>query len=195
MEFITELWMPIVLSAVGVWIASAVGWMFLGHHKKDWIGLPNEDGFVAAVRDLSLQPGNYAFPHSEDCHKAMKDPEFQNKWKTGPVGLVQIWKPDNSMGKCMALTFIVYIIVNVFIGYLGWNALPHQGASFAQAFQITGTAGVLAYCFSFIPSHIWFQAYPRATMMCLIDGVVYGLLTGAIFAALWPSADLPAVMP
>lgn len=195
MEFITALWMPIVLSAVGVWIASAVGWMVLGHHSKDWIGLPNEEGFVAALRGLNLPPGNYGFPYAEDCKKANKDPEFQKKWKTGPVGLLQVWKPDISMGKCMALTFIVYLVIGVFIAYPGWNALPHQGTSFAQAFQITGTAGVLAYCFSFIPSHIWFQAYPRATVMCLIDGVVYGLMTGAIFAALWPSADLPILTP
>jgi multisubunit Na+/H+ antiporter MnhB subunit len=145
--------------------------------------------------DSTSRPATTASPTPRIAKRAQKDHEFQKKWKTGPVGLVQIWKPDISMGKCMVLTFIVYLVIGVFIAYLAWAALPHAGVSFAQDFQITGTAGVLAYCFSFIPSHIWFQAYPRATAMCLIDGVVYGLLTGAIFAALWPSAELPVVIP
>ncbi|MBL8746499.1 MAG: hypothetical protein JNK58_09110 [Phycisphaerae bacterium] len=187
MEFITALWMPIVLSAVAVWIASALGWMVVGHHKKDWIGLPNEDAFTSAVRALNLPPGNYGFPHAEDCHKAMKDPEFQNKWKNGPVGLVQIWKPDGSMAKPMLLTFIVYLVTGVLIAYLGWNAFRGESPSFAAAFRVLGTAGILAYTISHIPSGIWFQSYPRAILMCIIDGVIYGLITGAIFAAMWPA--------
>lgn len=193
MEFISALWLPIVLSAVGVWIASAVGWMLIGHHGKDWIGLPNEDAFTSALRNLNLAPGNYNFPHADDCHKAMKDPEFQQKWKNGPAGLVQIWKPDAGMAKPMILTFLVYLVAGTLIAYLGWNALPHQGAGFTKVFQLLGTAGILAYTVAAIPPALWFQAYPRAILMCIIDGVIYGLITGTIFAALWPAAATPAM--
>jgi hypothetical protein len=186
MEFLAALWLPIVLSAAGVWIASAMGWMLIGHHNKDWSVLPNEDAFTAALRSLNVPVGNYGFPRQEDCKKAMKDPEFQAKWKAGPVGMLQVWRADGGMAKPMVLTLLVYVVIGVFIAYLGWAALPHSGVEFMKAFQVLGTAGVLAYAFAHIPGNIWFQAYPRATVMCVIDGVVYGLITGAIFAAMWP---------
>lgn len=187
MDFLAALWLPIILSAVAVWFASAIGWMVIGHHNKDWDCLPNEDAFTSAVRSLNLPVGNYGFPRHEDCKKAMKDPEFMKKWKMGPVGLVQIWKADGSMAKPMILTFIVYLVAGTLIAYLGWNAFKGEAPGFARAFQVMGTAGVLAYTISAIPGAIWFQAYPRAIAMCIIDGVIYGLITGAIFAAMWPA--------
>ena len=56
----------------------------------------------------------------------------------------------------------------------------------AKVFQIAGTAGVIAYSFSFIPSAIWFGAYTRTIVASIIDGVVYGVITGAVFAWRWP---------
>lgn len=187
MEFISALWIPIVLSAAGVWVVSAIGWMLVGHHNKDVRILPNEDGFTNAVRTLGIPPGNYGFPRTEDCHKSMKDPEFMAKWERGPVGMVSIWPSKISMAKPMVLTFLVYLVVSMLIAYLGWQTLP-PGQGFLKVFQVVGTAGVLAYAFAFIPGNIWFQAYPRATLMSFIDGVIYGLLTGGIFAGMWPGA-------
>jgi hypothetical protein len=188
MDFLSVLWLPIVLSAAAVWIASAVGWMVVGHHSKDMRGMPAEDDVMAAIRSANTPPGVYNFPHAEDCKKAMKDPEFQARWKAGPTGVLTLWRNDVSMGKCMLLTFLVYLAVNVVIAYLGWRALPHAEAGFTRAFQVLGTAGVLAYAFAHIPNGIWFQAYPRTILLNVIDGVVYGLITGAIFAAMWPAA-------
>lgn len=189
MEFISALWMPIVLSAVGVWIASALGWMVVGHHKKDFGGLPNEEAFTSAIRGLSIPPGNYGFPHAEDCKAANKDPEFRRKWQEGPLGMVSIWNPQLSMGKNMFLTFIVYLVAGTLIAYLGWSALPHAGVEFMKVFQVLGTAGILSYTIAGIPSGIWFQAYPRAIAMNILDGIIFGLITGAIFAAMWPAGQ------
>ena len=36
--------------------------------------------------------------------------------------------------------------------------------------------------FAFLPNAIWFQATPRSIVTRVIDGVVYGLATGAVFA-------------
>jgi hypothetical protein len=41
-DFLTHLWLPIVLSCIGVLIASAFAWMAIGHHKKDRDAIPNE---------------------------------------------------------------------------------------------------------------------------------------------------------
>jgi hypothetical protein len=71
------------------------------------------------------------------------------------------------------------------------HRLPHARrppgpASFAKVFQVAATAGILAYCFSFIPTAVWFGSYKRTIVATFIDGIVYGLITGAIFAWRWP---------
>jgi hypothetical protein len=71
------------------------------------------------------------------------------------------------------------------IAYLTSVTLP-KTAEFAKVFQVVGTAGILAYSFSFIPNAIWFGAYKRTIVASIIDGIVYGALTGAIFAWRWP---------
>lgn len=187
MEFITALWMPIVLSAVAVWMASAAAWMFIGHHKKDFIGLPNEDAFIDAVRSMGIPPGNYGFPYAEG-RSCNNNPEFMAKWERGPAGMVNVW-PKVSMGRNMVLTFINYLVVSTIIAYLGHGLLP-EGTEFMPVFRTLGTAGILAYGFAFIPGMVWFNAYPRAIVMSIIDGIVYGLITGAIFAALWPKLTI-----
>lgn len=183
MDLLAQLWLPILLSAAAVWIASAIIWMALPHHTGDFKGLPDEAAFTDALRRLGIRPGNYGFPHCGSRAQS-KDPEFEKRWKEGPVGHISVWGQMN-MGRNMVLTFLVYLVVSFFIAYLTAEALA-RGAPFAKVFQIAGTAGVLAYCFAFIPNGIWFGHYPRAIAMNVIDGVVYGLITGAIFAWLWP---------
>src|SRR3954467_11966739 len=168
MEMLNHLWLPIVLSAAAVWIASAVPWMAMPHPKSDFKRLPDEGAFTDSVRRLGIAPGNYAFPY---CGTAAdrKDPEMQRKWKEGPVGMLNVWGKV-SMGRNMALTFIVYLAVSFLIAYLA-SAIPlHPGDSFKHVFQVLGTAGVLAYVFGGMSNAIWFGAYPRTILMNLIDG-------------------------
>ena len=184
LDFLPALWLPIILSAAAVWIASALCWMALPHHKKDHIALPNEDAFSASLRAMNIPPGNYIFPNCSG--RSHKDPAFQERWKQGPNGLLGIWREVN-MGRNMILTFLVYLVISIFIAYLGWVVLV-PGADASQVFQALGTAGVLAYCFSHIPNAIWFNAYPRAILMNILDGIAFGLITGGIFTWLWPAA-------
>ena len=55
MVTLAALWMPIVLSAVLVFVVSSIVWMALPHHKSDTAGLPDE----APVSD-DLPFGNMA---------------------------------------------------------------------------------------------------------------------------------------
>ena len=183
MDLFTHLWIPILASAAAVWVASALGWMFVNHHAKDHEALPNESSAMDQMRSWSLRPGVYGFPHidKKDCGS----PEAKAKWEAGPCGTIRIWGKVN-MGGNMIKTLVVYLVVSVLVGYLGWSALPHAGAPFAKVFQVLGTAGVLAYCFAGLPGDIWFQQSRRAMVMNFIDGIVFGLITGAIFASLWP---------
>lgn len=181
-----DLWIPILASAAAVWIASAVIWMALPHHRKDHLQLPDEEGFAAAAGPLNIPPGNYSFPYV--CrHSDAASPEFKARWERGPRGQLSVWPAKISMGLNMALTFAVFLVVSVLIAYLGSITLK-QGDGFMRVWQVLGTAGVLAYSFAFIPNGIWFRDRPRAIVMCVIDGIAYGLITGAVFAALWPGA-------
>jgi hypothetical protein len=89
-------------------------------------------------------------------------------------------------GSKLVATFIVYLVVSTLIAYLTRVALP-GAAPFAKVFQVAATAGILAYCFSFIPNAVWFGSYTRTIVATFIDGIVYGLITGAIFAWRWPN--------
>ena len=184
MEFITPLWLPILLSAVAVWFWAFLSWAVLALHKEDRKPLPNEEAFSAAVRPLNIPPGAYGFPFCTD-HKQMKDPAFQTKWNAGPVGLLHIWTPNPSMGGNMLATLVLYLVVSMFIAYAGYAAIPH--ATHSKAFQIEGTIGLLAYSFAFLPNMIWFQGGKRAMATAVFDGLVQGLATGAIFALMWPA--------
>lgn len=199
MEFLVELWLPIVLSAIAVWIASALAWTALPHHKKDFVKLPDESGFITHLRALNIPPGNYAIPMCSHGKGGMSE-EAKRCMVEGPLGMLSLFKVPAKMGKNMILSFCVYLAISITLAYLAWVALGTPGAgslggvagiesrpgpTFGQVFQITGTAGILAYCFSHIPSGIWFGAARRAIIFNIIDGVVFGCITGAIFAWLW----------
>jgi hypothetical protein len=183
MDFIIALWIPILASAAAVWFVSALCWMAIGHHNKDTATMPGEQEFVDTVKRLNIPPGNYGFPDFKKCKEQSKG--SKGKWPEGPMGLLRVWGPV-SMGTNMALTFGSFLLVSVVVAYLGWAALKHTGETFGHVMQVLGTAGVLAYCFSSLPNDIWFQKSKRAMLMNFIDGVAFGLVTGAVFAWLWP---------
>lgn len=191
MDFLTHLWLPILVSGVGVWFASALAWMAIGHHTKDRDPIPQEQEFMDAVTRLNIRPGNYGFPDFCQHHKL--PPEERKKamkelYNRHPQGLLRVWAPTN-MGLNMFLTFLFYLVTSTVIAYLAWSALPHSsggGTLFWKVFQVVGTAGILAYCFASFPNDLWFQKKRRAMAMEWIDGIVFGLITAAIFAWLWP---------
>jgi hypothetical protein len=184
MELLIPLWLPILLSGAAVWVLSLIVWMALPHHKKDFIGLPDEDGFMDYIRRIGIKPGNYVFPDFRG-REAMKSEKIQKALNEGPVGHLSVWQMPVTMGGKLVATFIVYLVVSALIAYLTRVALP-GAAPFAKVFQVAGTAGILAYCFSFIPNAVWFGSYKRTIVANVVDGIVYGLITGALFAWLWP---------
>jgi hypothetical protein len=184
MEFLAQLWLPIVLSAVVVWVLSFLFWAVLPFHHKDWKTLPDEAAVTGFIRGAGIAPGNYAFPNCTSAAQK-KDPEFQKKWKEGPSGTLAVWPTNLSMPRNMLLTFLVYLVIGVFIGYIGANAFTGP-ISQKQIFQVLGAAGVAAYSFSFVPNQIWFNHTPSAIVRNIIEGVIYGLATGLIFALMWP---------
>ncbi|MFM9994921.1 MAG: hypothetical protein ACKVU4_03870 [Phycisphaerales bacterium] len=139
------------------------------------------------LRRSGIKPGNYVFPGFRGS-EAMKSEKVQKALNEGPVGHLSVWKTPLTMGDKMVATFIVHLVVSTLIAYLTRVALPASSGAppFARVFQIATTAGILAYCFSFLPSAIWWGSYKRTIVANVIDGILYGAITGAIFAWQWP---------
>ena len=83
MVAVTALWLPILLSAVIVFVASSIIHMVLPFHRKDYKPVPSEDGVMEALRRFSIPPGDYLMP-CPTGPSAMKDPAFLEKRAKGP---------------------------------------------------------------------------------------------------------------
>ena len=182
---LAQLWLPILVSAVIVFFASFVAWMVLPHHKQDVKALPDEKALTNHLKQLNLPPGTYMWPNCQSAED-MKSDEFKARYAAGPWGSINILPGQPNFGRNLVLTFVFYIVVSVFVGYITSLARA-AGAGVVPVFRVAGAVGVLAYCAGGIPHAIFFGKPGRFVLTDFIDGVVYGLLTGATFGALWPS--------
>jgi len=183
---IMSLWLPIVLSAIVVFIASSIIHMVLPYHKSDYKGLPDEDAVLSALRKISIPPGDYVFP-KPSSPKDMKSPAFLEKWKAGPVGMMTIMKRRDapSMGKPLALWFLFCIVISISSAYIAGRALQ-TGAPYLSVFRFAGATAFVGYALGLWPLTIWFGRAWTTTLKSNIDGLIYGLLTGGVFGWLWP---------
>ncbi|MCH7879376.1 MAG: hypothetical protein IH914_08710 [candidate division Zixibacteria bacterium] len=158
---ITGLWLAILLSALIVWVASALVWMVLPHHKKDFKRLPDEAAAIDALRPQNLAPGQYNIPHCQSWDEAKK-PEMMEKFNKGPVGYLRIL-PNGmpNMGKNMALAFVHYLVVGVVLAYILSRTLP-PGAEYLTVFRLAGLVTWVAYGMGSVNSAIWF-GLPRSS--------------------------------
>lgn len=185
MVTLPALWLPILLSAVAVFIASSLIHMVLRYHNSDYRRLPDEEAARRAVGSLKLAPGDYVMPHCGTA-KEMASPEFVAKRTEGPVVVMTVLKPGNGgMGSALAQWFAFLLVVGVFTAYVARLTLT-AGASYLLVHRVAGTAAFMAYGLGAVPQTIWFHKDVRATGKTLFDALVYGLLTGGIFGWLWP---------
>lgn len=185
MVTLSSLWMAILLSAVLVWIASAIVWMVLPHHKSDFKALPDEEAARSTLGAQSLVPGIYNVPHL-DSMEEMKQPEAQRKLEEGPVAFITVF-PNGlpAMGGKMALTFGFYLLVSFVVAYITSRALA-PGSDYLAVFRLAGVTAWLAHSAAVIPDAIWFgRPWPVITKQVL-DGLAYALLTAGVFGWLWP---------
>jgi hypothetical protein len=182
---LVSLVVPIVVSAVFVFIASSVIHMATKFHKNDLKPLPDEAGTMKALRALNIPPGDYAMPLARSM-KDMGSPEFVAKMKEGPVALLTV-RPvrDPGMTANLVQWFIYSIVVSVFAAYIAGVALG-PGAEYLKVFQITGCVAFTGYALALPQNSIWWSKNWGATARSMIDGLVYGLLTAGTFGWLWP---------
>ncbi|MGQ0703876.1 MAG: hypothetical protein ACT4PM_12155 [Gemmatimonadales bacterium] len=192
MAEITALWLPILVSAVVVFFASWIIHTLLPWHRKDFPKVPNEDRVMDAIRPLGIPPGEYMIPRVENP-KDMKSPEFQEKLAKGPVLMMNVLPPGPfSMGKSLFQWFVYCIVISIFAAYIAGRAfgladgmVPPDDV-YGEAFRFAGASAFAGYALALPQASIWYKRSWGLTFRSVIDGLIYGLLTGGVFGALWP---------
>ena len=188
MEFLTELWLPIVLSAVIVFFASAVLWMALPLHKKDFIAPPDEASIQNAVTTHGFKPGQYYIPWCNHGGGGHKDPAFIERMKRGPWVMLTVMHQAPNFGRSLLQWFIYQLIICAIIAYAAWAAIGHRPElEYLYVFQVVGSIALLAQAGMCVQDSIWKGSSWKQSLTKLIDGVVYALLIAGVFAWRWPA--------
>src|ERR1700737_739735 len=139
-----SLWLPILLSAVIVFLASSLIHMTPLWHASDFPKLPREADLLNALRPFAIPPGDYFIPPAAGMQE-MKSPEFIEKMKQGPVAVLTVI-PNGpiSMGRPLAQWFVFLIVVGIFVAYIASRTLP-RGTPSPPVFPIGGATTVIAF--------------------------------------------------
>src|SRR5438445_23274 len=185
MTGLLTLWLPILVSAVLVFVVSSVIHMALPWHKSDYPKLPNEDRVMDALRPLAIPPGDYMMPRPSS-RAEMRSPQFAEKFKKGPVVMFTVFPGGSmAMGKQLVQWFLYAVVVGVFAGYVAGRALP-PGVAYLRVFRFVGVTAFIGYAAALWQMSIWYRRAWTTTIKLTVDGLVYALLTAAMFAWLWP---------
>jgi hypothetical protein len=183
---ILSLWLPILLSAVIVFVVSSLVHTVFRYHANDLRKLPDEDAFAEALRKLGIPRGEYILPRAASP-KDMKSPEFQEKLKKGPGAILTIWPGGSpSMVTNLVQWFIYSLVVGIFAAYVAGRALG-PGAPYLAVFRFAGVTAFACYAIAGWQDSIWFKRSWSTTLKNTFDGLVYALLTAGTFGWLWPS--------
>lgn len=179
------LWLPVLLSAVLVFVLSSVIHMLLGYHNSDYTRIPNEDAVRAAIRSGTPAAKQYVIPYAA-TPKEMETPEMKQKYAEGPVGVLNL-KPSGSygMGTSLVQWFVFALGVAFFVAYIASRALPAD-SEYLRVFQLVGAVGFLAFGAGQLPAAIWMGKPWSVAWKEVFDGLVYGLAMAGVFGWLWP---------
>jgi len=174
---IMSLWLPIVVSAVIVFIGSALVWMVLPWHKSDFRKTRDEEAVRGALK--GSEPGYYMLPYCMDPAE-LKNEDVANKYREGPLAYITVIPSGiPSMGPKLVLSFVYYLVVGAICAYMVSRTVP--GADYLHVFRVAGTTAFLAYGVAYLQDSIWFGRPWSLTAKNLFDGLLYGLLTGGTF--------------
>ena len=175
--------LPIVLSAVLVFVTSSILHMVLKYHASDYTPLPNEEAGRAALRGVA--PGQYMIPHAGDM-KELEKPEIKQKFLDGPIAVLNIKRPGPpTMAPMLGQWFVFTLVVSFFVAYIASHTLP-AGTPYLQVFRVVGSVAFLAYAAGQIPRAIWMGKPWSVAWKEVADGLLYGLVTAGAFGGLWP---------
>lgn len=182
---IIALWLPILVSALVVFVVSSMMHMLFTHHNSDFKKVPSEDKVMDDLRTSKIPPGDYMLPYTVD-NKERNSQEFKDKIARGPVAIMTILPPGSmNMTSNLIQWFVYLIIVGIFAAYIGGRALTTE-ADYLQVFRFIGATSFIGYSLALMQESIWFGKNWTATLKSMFDGLIYALLTAGVFGWLWP---------
>ena len=185
MVTLMQLWMPIVVSAVLVFVASSLIHMVLQWHKSEYKGFANEDEVRAAINKHPAAPGKYVVPYCLGP-KDMQDPAKVQKFIEGPVGIMLVRASGApGMGKTLGQWFVFALVVAFASGYVASRTLA-PGTDYLEVFRVVGTVSFLTYTGGSVIDGIWMGKQWSAVFKDAVDGLIYACLSGGAFGWLWP---------
>lgn len=185
MVALSSLWLPIILSAVLVFLVSSIIHMLLTYHRTDFLEVPGEDEAQNALRPFAIKPGDYVLPYATSP-SAMQDPAFQDKVNKGPVIFMTVLpNGQQGMGQSLVQWFIYSLVVSFFSAYLASHVVA-SGGEYLAVFRFVGTTAFMGYSFALVQNAIWYKRNWIATMKSMFDGLIYGLVTAGVFGWMWP---------
>jgi hypothetical protein len=179
---LTCLWLPILLSAVAVFVASSILWMATPVHKGDFRPLEGSEEMAAWLARKRPPAARYMIGWCQpgEERQAPADPN-------APRGILLVQYGGVNMGGTLLKWFLNVLVLSLIVGYLASAALA-AGTGFTKVFQVAGCTAFLAHGGGAVAKCIWEGAPWAGVKGSLIDALVYGLATGAIFGAFWPAA-------
>jgi hypothetical protein len=185
MVVLSDLLLPIALSAVFIFFASFIVHMVLKWHNPDYKKLSNEDEIRAVIRKGAPQAGEYVIPHCADS-KQMQEPAMVQKYAEGPNLMMWVRAPGKIELGPFLMKWVVYTLVVSFLcAYLASFTVA-RGADYMTVFRVVGMAAWLAYSWQAPADSIWKGKPWISTFRYMIDGLAYALITAGTFAWLWP---------
>ena len=187
MHELPALWLPILVSAVGVFIASSLIHMVFKWHNSEYRPVANEDAVADALRAGNPTPGMYHIPHCTDMKDLQKE-EMKAKFRRGPIALITVVKSgEPTMGKQLLGWFILNIVVSAFGALLAVQSFG-LGASPHAAGHLAGMLAFLTYGGGSVQQSVWMGKPWSSTAKDLLDALIYGTVVALTFIWLWPAA-------
>lgn len=185
MVHLSQLWLPILLSAVAVFIASSLIHMASPWHKSDYPKMPNEEAVMDALRPFAIPPGDYFFPRPSGMAE-MKAPEFLERMNRGPIIVMTVMPNGVSpMNATFVKWFVYLIVVSTLVALVAVGSLPPT-ASGRWVFHETVLVAFAAYALALWQLSIWYRRSLSITIKSTVDAAVYAMVTAAVFAWCWP---------
>jgi hypothetical protein len=179
---LTMLWLPILISAVLVFIASNILWMALPFwHYRDYGRLASETTLLDALS--SEKTGQYIAPCVDWKKMTAEEREAMGR---RPSAYLLVRNPSKfSLGPSLLLYFLYGLAIVIIVACL--TARTHgAGTEYLDVFCFAGTAAFLGFGFRSVSDSIWYGKPWKVAFKEMIDGLIYAGLIGGTFGWLWP---------
>jgi hypothetical protein len=185
MNALLSLWLPILLSAVVVFVISCLVHMVLKWHASDYGTLTNEDAVRDAIRAGNLAPGRYVMPHCKEM-KDMGSEAMVKKYQEGPVGHLTIL-PNGvpNMGKYLGLWFLWSLVIAVVAAFLASRLVATGHAHAGTAAKLVGAVSFIAHGFGTVSESIWVGRPWSSSVKYMLDAALYAVGSALVFCWLW----------